>query len=83
MVAVGFVHYVTNMLTVKNQFDITNMTKCTYCGQNIDPACEWQQGRCPHRKAQFDLKDSSVRKFLFILITFYILIMLFIGAIYE
>jgi hypothetical protein len=28
--------------------------KCQTCGQVIDPACDWQQGRCPHRPAALD-----------------------------
>jgi len=23
--------------------------KCTTCKQDVDPMCDWQQGRCPHR----------------------------------
>ena len=23
--------------------------KCNTCGLEIQPNCEWQQGRCPHR----------------------------------
>jgi hypothetical protein len=27
--------------------------KCQTCRRAIDPACDWRQGRCPHRTAAF------------------------------
>jgi hypothetical protein len=27
--------------------------KCQICRQAIDPACDWRQGRCPHRPVEF------------------------------
>lgn len=29
--------------------EVVNM-KCETCKQEIDPACNWQQGRCPYRQ---------------------------------
>jgi|LauGreDrversion4_2_1035121.scaffolds.fasta_scaffold155586_4 hypothetical protein len=29
--------------------EVVNM-KCEICKQEIEPLCDWQQGRCPHRQ---------------------------------
>jgi hypothetical protein len=29
--------------------EVVNM-KCETCKQEVDPACNWQQGRCPYRQ---------------------------------
>jgi hypothetical protein len=28
--------------------------KCNFCGKDVAPTCDWQQGRCPHRSAMID-----------------------------
>ena len=28
--------------------------KCNACGKNVEPNCDWRQGRCPHRSAIID-----------------------------
>jgi len=28
--------------------------KCNYCGEDIEPNCDWRQGRCPHRRPLID-----------------------------
>jgi hypothetical protein len=39
------------------------MTKCFTCNQEIDPNCEFNQGRCPHAlpllKTEIQPKDTS------------------------
>ena len=37
------------------------MDKCNICHKEIDPACDWNQGRCPHRKPMINIqpKDTS------------------------
>jgi hypothetical protein len=30
--------------------EVVNM-KCEICKQEIEPMCNWQQGRCPHRQS--------------------------------
>lgn len=29
--------------------EVVNM-KCEICKKEIEPLCDWQQGRCPHRQ---------------------------------
>jgi hypothetical protein len=28
--------------------------KCNFCGTDVKPNCDWQQGRCPHRSSMID-----------------------------
>lgn len=37
------------------------MDKCKTCHGLIRPDCDWNQGRCPHRKSMIDIqpKDTS------------------------
>jgi hypothetical protein len=28
--------------------------KCNFCGKDVAPTCDWQQGRCPHRRSMID-----------------------------
>jgi hypothetical protein len=28
--------------------------KCNFCGKDVVPNCDWQQGRCPHRSSMID-----------------------------
>lgn len=37
------------------------MYKCTTCNNEITENCDWNQGRCPHRKPMIDIqpKDTS------------------------
>ncbi len=39
--------------------------KCKTCRQHIDPDCDWNQGRCPHRPPLIEL--STARKLLLLL----------------
>jgi hypothetical protein len=27
---------------------------CNFCGKDVKPNCDWQQGRCPHRSVIID-----------------------------
>jgi hypothetical protein len=27
---------------------------CATCRKPVDPSCDWQQGRCPHRPSMFE-----------------------------
>jgi len=58
------------------------MNKCNICHKEIEPFCDWQQGRCPHRKVAFDIKDTNTRKFLFGLLILNLIFILLIGALY-
>lgn len=42
----------------------TKKIVCPGCGTTADPACTWQQGRCPHRVGQgWALIEYFKRKF--------------------
>ena len=37
----------------------TRPERCLTCGRRIDPNCDYQQGRCPHRTSMVDMIMSS------------------------
>jgi len=36
--------------------------KCTTCGQEYSPSCDWRQGRCPHHPSMFEQLMSDPYK---------------------
>ena len=38
------------------------MDKCTICRKEITELCNWNQGRCPHRKPMIDIQPKDTSK---------------------
>jgi hypothetical protein len=38
------------------------MNKCSICRQEIKPDCDWNQGRCPHRKSMIEIQPKDTSK---------------------
>lgn len=38
------------------------MKKCSICRQEITPDCDYNQGRCPHRKPMIDIQPKDTSK---------------------
>jgi len=38
------------------------MNKCTTCRKEITADCDYNQGRCPHRKPMIDIQPKDVSK---------------------
>lgn len=38
------------------------MDKCNTCRQEISETCDWNQGRCPHRKPMIDIQPKDTSK---------------------
>lgn len=38
------------------------MTKCKTCRQEYSPACDYNQGRCPHHKPMIDIQPKDTSK---------------------
>lgn len=38
------------------------MTKCTVCRKDIEADCDWNQGRCPHRKPMINIQPKDTSK---------------------
>ena len=36
--------------------------KCATCRQEIDPECNWNQGRCPHRTPTINIQPKDTSK---------------------
>jgi hypothetical protein len=36
--------------------------KCTTCKNEITENCDWNQGRCPHRKPMIDIQPKDTSK---------------------
>lgn len=36
--------------------------KCNVCRQDIQPDCDYRQGRCPHRKPMIDIQPRDTSK---------------------
>jgi len=36
--------------------------KCTICRKDYTPACDYQQGRCPHHKPMIDIQPKDTSK---------------------
>ena len=36
--------------------------KCTTCRNEITENCDWNQGRCPHRKPMIDIQPKDTSK---------------------
>jgi len=46
--------------------------RCSICRQSVQPNCDWNQGRCPHRPALIEI--LSYRKLLYILAAPFIIV---------
>lgn len=38
------------------------MQKCSICRQPISASCDWNQGRCPHRKPTINIQPKDTSK---------------------
>lgn len=38
------------------------MTKCDTCGHQVHTDCNYNQGRCPHRKPMIDIQPKDTSK---------------------
>lgn len=38
------------------------MTNCTICNKEITETCDWDQGRCPHRKPMIEIQPRDTSK---------------------
>lgn len=38
------------------------MDKCTICRKEITELCDWNQGRCPHRKPMIEIQPKDTSK---------------------
>ena len=38
------------------------MDKCTTCRKEITDNCDWNQGRCPHRKPMIEIQPKDTSK---------------------
>ena len=38
------------------------MDKCTTCRKEITENCDWNQGRCPHRKPMIEIQPKDTSK---------------------
>ena len=36
--------------------------KCTTCNKQVTESCDWNQGRCPHRKPMIDIQPKDTSK---------------------
>ena len=36
--------------------------KCNTCRQEVQPNCDWNQGRCPHRKPMMEIQPRDTSK---------------------
>jgi len=36
--------------------------KCTTCNKAVTANCDWNQGRCPHRKPMIDIQPKDTSK---------------------
>lgn len=36
--------------------------KCNTCRQEVQPNCDWNQGRCPHRKPMIEIQPKDTSK---------------------
>ena len=36
--------------------------KCNTCHNQYSPTCDWNQGRCPHRKPMIDIQPKDTSK---------------------
>jgi hypothetical protein len=44
------------------------MNKCNICRKEITPSCDWQQGRCPHRKVPLENVEKIIVYLILILL---------------
>ena len=62
----------TRKINTSTQTRIKNSARCSICGQVPTPACDWQQGRCPHRVSMLDMiMNSSYKTRFFNLLKFF------------
>ena len=38
------------------------MNKCSVCWKEVAPNCDYNQGRCPHRKPMIDIQPKDTSK---------------------
>ena len=38
------------------------MDKCTVCKKEVTELCDWNQGRCPHRKPMIEIQPKDTSK---------------------
>ena len=38
------------------------MTKCNTCDKEVTESCDYNQGRCPHRKPMIDIQPKDTSK---------------------
>ena len=38
------------------------MSKCAVCRKEVDPLCDWNQGRCPHRAPMINIQPKDTSK---------------------
>ena len=38
------------------------MTKCNTCNKEVTESCDYNQGRCPHRKPMIDIQPKDTSK---------------------
>lgn len=55
----------TRQRTKSNSKNTQKIINCEICGDTITPACDWNQGRCPHRLPLVDftfLKEKFMKQ---------------------
>ena len=62
----------TGKTNTSTQTRVKQPARCNTCGEIPTPACDWRQGRCPHRPSMLGIiMESSYKTRFFNLVKFF------------